>query len=269
MALESVDEFLLGENAEMVWELFHENSKVSRRDRHPMFARHPSDAVIVQVMRQLRTVKQYRDRSKVVLPSQLPAASGDFDEVVLQRSTARGFTREPADFGQLAKALTFSYGITRDETAAGYPRPFRAVPSGGALYPLELYVHATRVDGLPTGLYHYNPEQRELDVLRTGDDSEYIASFMIQPQLVRDAAATVFVSATFLRSTFKYGERGYRFALLEAGHLAQNFILTARSTGLAAAPIGGFVDAEMDRYLGLDGLSESTVYMLLLGHQPA
>ena len=75
----------------------------------------------------------------------------------------------------------------------------------------------------------------------------------------------MFVTAVFFRSTFKYGDRGYRFVLLEAGHLAQNACLAAAALGLAAAPIGGYFDRDVDRQLRLDGLSESSVYALLLG----
>ncbi len=264
MALEPVDEWLLGDQPDMLWELYHANSKVGRHDRHPLFALRPSDATVVGMMRQLRTVKPYRDRPKVALPTELPAAPG-FDEVVRARETARGFAGTPITLAALAKVLTFGYGVQRDETAAGYPRPFRAVPSGGALYPLELYVHATRVDGLEPGLHHYDPEDAELDVLRPGDEVDRLATLVIQPELVRDAAAVVLVTATFLRSVFKYGERGYRFVLLEAGHLAQNVVLTATSLGLAAAPVGGYLDADVDRYLGFDGVRESTVYVILLG----
>jgi SagB-type dehydrogenase family enzyme len=87
----------------------------------------------------------------------------------------------------------------------------------------------------------------------------------VQADLARQAAALVLVTAVFYRSTFKYGDRGYRFVLLEAGHLAQNAILAAGSIQLASASIGGFADRDADRYLEVDGLSESTVYVLLLG----
>jgi SagB-type dehydrogenase family enzyme len=133
------------------------------------------------------------------------------------------------------------------------------------LYPLEIYVHAARVDGLAPGLYHYDPEDFSLDVLRRGDATEQIAQFMVQSDLSRQAAATVFVTAVFIRTVFKYGDRGYRFALLEAGHLAQNMILTWEEVGLAGVTIGGYLDRQADHHLSLDGLNESVVYVLHVG----
>ncbi len=270
MAFEAIDEKLRSTSDDDAWELFHENSKTSRRERHSIFPLPPSDATIVRSMNRLRTVKPYLDYPKVALPTDHPPSEQSFDEVMRGRVTARAFDRHALiSDRQLAKALFAAYGITRDQAETHYPRPFRTIPSGGALYPLEIYLHANRVDGLSAGLYHYNAEASNLDVLRLGNDSEKITGFLFQQELGANAAAILFISAVFFRSTFKYGDRGYRFVLLEAGHLAQNVMLTASGMGLAAAPIGGYLDRAVDRYLGFDGLTESVVYMILLGHPPA
>jgi SagB-type dehydrogenase family enzyme len=238
---------------------------MSRYERHPTYGVHPSDATIVRMMRRLRTVKPFTDAPKVALPTEVPTSDASFDDVVSTRTTARGFARGGISITQLAKVLFTSYGVTRDNVDTIFPRPFRSVPSGGALYPLELYVHVGHVDGLDPGLYHYDPEDHTLDVLRAGADPATVAGLLVQDDLARSAAAMIFVSAVFYRSTFKYGDRGYRFVLLEAGHLAQNAILCAHELGLASAPLGGYADRDVDRYLGFDGVSESTIYVLLFG----
>jgi SagB-type dehydrogenase family enzyme len=248
-----------------VWELFHENSKTSRVERHSVFALPPSDAAVVNVMRQLRTVKPYRDRPKLALPRVLPAATRGFDEILTERTSGRGFDGRSINLPELAKVLYMAYGVTRDNEGTSFPRPFRTIPSGGALYPLEIYLHASNVEGLSAGLYHYDPEAEELDILHQRNDSAELAGYMVQADLLRSAAAVLFISAVFLRSTFKYGDRGYRFVFLEAGHLAQNAVLTATELGLTATPIGGYFDRKVDDYLALDGLEESVIYILLLG----
>lgn len=268
MTFDSIDEDLLEREGEEPWELYHENSKTSRHERRSAFALPPSDASVVRVMKRLRTVKPYRDRPKIPLPTELPSAEKSLDEVMVGRTTARVFGPGEIGFEQLAKVLYMGYGLIRDNAGTPYPRPFRAVPSGGALYPLEIYLHATRVRGLSPGLYHYDPEDETLDVLRPRDESAAIAGCMIQRDLAADAAAILLVSAIFLRSTFKYGDRGYRFVLLEAGHVCQNATLSAQEMGLATAPVGGYLDRDLDRHLGFDGLTESVVYVLLIG-QPA
>lgn len=265
MGIDRVEEYLLDRGAELVWELFHENSKTSFHERHPYFARHPSDAAVVSIMRRLRAVKPFTDRPKLALPRELPPAGRPFHETILARTTARSFGIGPLTLVELAAILRLSAGVTRDNLDTAYPRPFRVTPSGGALYPLELYVVADRVEGLEPGLYHYDPEEHELDALRAGDELERLADCLVQRELAREAAAAVLVAAVFFRSTVKYGDRGYRFVLLEAGHLAQNALLAAEGMDIAAAPIGGYLDRDVDQLLGLDGIDESVVYALLFG----
>lgn len=265
MGLESVDRLLLDQDDGAVWELFHENSKTSRHERHLTYPIHPSDETIVRAMQRLRRVKPYTDAPKVPLPSDLPPSTRAFDEVLLGRESARSIAPGPVELRELAKVLRMSYGVTRDNSDNDFSRPFRIVPSGGALFPLEIYVYAALVAGLERGLYHYDAEDHSLDALPLSAHRSHPAPLFVQRDLARDAAVILFVSAVFRRSTFKYGDRGYRFVLLEAGHLAQNAILTSAEMGLASASIGGFFDREVDCYLGFDGLSESTVYALLLG----
>jgi len=265
MALEPVDRLLASDGDDLVWELFHENSKTSMMERHAVFGMHPSDAMVVRMMRLLRRVKSYTDCPKIPLPASFPASTRSFDDVLMRRTSARSFGIGSVPFASVVKALVLAYGVTRSNQDTNYPRPFRAVPSGGALYPLEVYLHAAHVDGLAAGLYHFDPEDRSLDVLRLGDATDEIAQFMVQADLFREAAATVLVTAVFIRSVFKYGDRGYRFILLEAGHLAQNMLLTWDEVGLAGVSIGGYLDRQADRYLRLDGLNESVIYMLHVG----
>lgn len=269
MALEAIDRLILRSNDDAPWELLHENSKVSFVEPHPVHKRWPSDAFVVASMNALERVKSYADAPKIALPTTLPSSRQPLDAVILNRESAHAFGSGALSTEQLAKVLWLSYGISRTNEGTPYPRPFRMVPSGGALYPLELYVHATRVDQLEPGLYHYNPEEHVLDQLRLGDESEQIARHLVQGDLARSAAAIVFITAIFARSTFKYGDRGYRFVLIEAGHLSQNANLVAQEMGLATLNVGGYADRAVDRYLGADGLNEGTVYLLLLGRSSA
>ena len=77
----------------------------------------------------------------------------------------------------------------------------------------------------------------------------------------------IFIVAIFGRSTFKYNDRGYRFVLIEAGHVGQNLSLAAASLGLGCVNIGGYFDREIDNYLGLDGIEQSAVYLAAIGNK--
>jgi SagB-type dehydrogenase family enzyme len=140
----------------------------------------------------------------------------------------------------------------------------RPVPSGGALYPLELYVVALDVDGVDAGVHHYNPYRHRLESLGPAARPD-VAQTLVDPELADRAAALLVVTAMFWRSRFKYGLRGYRFALIEAGHVMQNAVLAAAALGIVARPLGGYYDRLLDALVGADSLDESSVYALLLG----
>ena len=92
-----------------------------------------------------------------------------------------------------------------------------------------------------------------------------VAACMLQRDVVREAAVVVLLAGFFDRVTFKYGDRGYRFTLLEAGHVAQNLNLAAGACGWGALNLGGCYDREVDDLIGLDGVSASAVYAVALG----
>ena len=139
----------------------------------------------------------------------------------------------------------------------------RAVPSGGALYPLEIYVLARRVEELEAGVYHFDPFDRALELLAPGEPA--LAEVLVDPAVGECSAALVAITGMFWRSRCKYGLRGYRFTLLEAGHLVQAMALLATAAGIDLLPLGGVYDAAFDRLLRVDGVNESVVYAAAAG----
>jgi SagB-type dehydrogenase family enzyme len=217
----------------------------------------------------LRSVARRPQLPAVTLPPpELPQTP--LAEAVLARRSVRRFGGGPVTFGQLATLLHAAYGVTHTlDRPDGTPAaPLRSVPSGGALYPLEVYVLASGIEGLEPGLYHFDPLRRVLEVMRLEDPRPDLLEISTYPEIVGGSAVTWFVTLVVWRTRFKYGPRGYRFALLEAGHLGQNLLLTATALGLAAVPLGGFYDGRADAYLGVDGVHESTIYTLTVGPVP-
>jgi SagB-type dehydrogenase family enzyme len=206
-----------------------------------------------------RASRLHRHRAGVDLPRRaLPNAR--FRELLHRRTSSLPPRREPLRAAELGDVLACSYGAT--SRADGALR--RPVPSGGALYPLELYVLPLAVDGVETGAFHYDPYGHRLERLGAVDEA-VVAAALVEPELAGRASALVVVTATFWRSRFKYGLRGYRFALLEAGHLVQNLLLAAAAFRLGALPLGGFYDRRLEALVGADGLHEAAVYAVLLG----
>jgi len=176
------------------------------------------------------------------------------------RRSALPERRDSLPLARLSALLACAYGLRDD---SGGLR--RHVPSGGALYPLELYPLVLDAAGVDAGLYHYDPYAHRLERLDEGAGEGVLAEVLIDPPLASRAAVAVLVTGVFWRTRFKYGQRGYRFALLEAGHVAQTLLLAAAGLGVPGLPVGGFYDRRADELLGIDGVNESTLYVLLLG----
>jgi SagB-type dehydrogenase family enzyme len=254
-----LQELVDGPDEPDAWSVFHENSKTSRLE--PALP----DAEVVARMKQLWDALPYHGHDENALPDALAALDTPLGDAILRRVTARDIAPAPMSLAQVATVLHAAYGVTRDNEDGGFPRPFRTVPSGGALYPLELYLHTSHVDGLTAGIHHFDPRAHALRLLQRGDCARQISEALVQPRLAASVSALVFVTAVFERSVFKYGNRGYRFILLEAGHVAQNINLVATALGFGCANIGGFFDRDIDRLLGLDGVRHSTVYLVGIG----
>jgi SagB-type dehydrogenase family enzyme len=101
--------------------------------------------------------------------------------------------------------------------------------------------------------------------LEHGDPSERIASVCCGQPHAREAALVVLVSAVTMRTRRKYGERGYRYALLDIGHLGQNLCLAGAALDLAVVTTCGFFDDEGADLLGIDGIDEALMYVAFVG----
>ncbi|MBN3816050.1 SagB/ThcOx family dehydrogenase [Paraburkholderia sp. Se-20369] len=254
-----LDTELAGEFAGTAWEQFHESSKTGHYD-----IALPRERV-VEEMSNLYPSLPYRNLATIALPDALAPIERGFAETVLGRVTPHDIRPTPISLLQLRTVLHFAYGVTRDNRDNPYiDRGFRTVPSGGALYPLELYFyHAGCVEGLPAGIYHYSPEANALHSIRPGNYDDALARALVefQSDLATKLSVTIFITALFERSVFKYRDKGYRFTLFEAGHVAQNINLGATALGFGAINLGGFYDRLVNELLGLDGINHSILYL--------
>jgi SagB-type dehydrogenase family enzyme len=230
---------------------FHEAAKLypSFAARQVTLSDHPALSASMR-----RSSRRHPHRPRVPLPPAPPCESRLVAILRARRSRAPtpGSTLELVDLAALASAY-------EADPSTG----LRPVPSGGALYPLELYVLALRVKGLPAGTYHLDPFDRVLELLEAGPAK--LDDAFVDAALAERAAAVVILTGVFYRSRCKYGLRGYRFALLEAGHLMQALLLLATATGVDALPLGGFYDAALDRLVRANGVDESVLYAAALG----
>jgi SagB-type dehydrogenase family enzyme len=141
----------------------------------------------------------------------------------------------------------------------------RSVPSGGGLFPLEIYLFLQRIEGVQDGLYHYDVMGHALELLSSGHKSSELQSAFYTYPFCAHANVILCHAAVFERTQKKYGPRGYRYILLEAGHSAQNVCLVAAELGLGSLCMGGFIDTLLNRTLGLTPYKEGVVYAVAVG----
>jgi len=197
----------------------------------------------------------------------LPPEPSPLLELAARRQSCREFLPQAIEFNQLAALLDAGYGITGMRAWPDGRSVFsRTVPSAGGLYPLELYVVCERVAGIGGGIHHFNARERWLEPLPQPASLAAMMADLMDQRYLQNASAIIFLTAVLHRTLRKYGSRGYRYVLMESGHVAQIICMRATELGLATLCIGGFSDNAINKMLKLDGRSEAAIYAIAVGH---
>jgi len=221
-------------------------------------------------------------------------------DLIRSRRSRRRYAAKPIPLDAIAQLAWAAQG----ETGRVRGEARRAVPSAGALYPLETYIAVGMAEGIAPGLYHYESPTHAFTLVGAGDSKSDVVgprfagdskSDVVGPRFAGDSksdvvgprfagdlrraiaeaalgqemfleAAVIFVwTAVWSRSRDKYGERADRYVYLEAGHAAQNVALAAEALGLSSCQAGSFYDDEIARLVGADGVEESPLYLTAVG----
>jgi SagB-type dehydrogenase family enzyme len=177
--------------------------------------------------------------------------------------------RQPATPGikEIGHFLWYVYGITQvsesfysDEADPAHTYK-RHAPSGGGLYPNELYLYL-KIEDLPDGVYHYDPAHHRLVLLRAGNFDSYIAAALGERCDISSCFGTTFVSTMFWKNFFKYNNFSYRLQGLDAGVLMGQVLATAKRFGFASGVYFQYLDSAINHLLGLCEQEES-VYSII------
>ena len=140
-----------------------------------------------------------------------------------------------------------------------------AYPSAGGLMPLDSYVFINNVKDIASGIYYYDPIRHFLKVIKKDFQPNNFKKLTLSYSLSEKAAFVIYILGTINLTGYKYGDRGYRFMQLEAGHLAQNFYLTSTAIGAGAVASGGFLDTEILELLDLNNGDTFVLYEIIIG----
>lgn len=187
--------------------------------------------------------------------------------VLRHRRSPASYDSSPVSVDQLGQLLGGACGITGELVMDDRRLWLRAYPSPGALYAVDIYVIPTRVEGLPHGVFRYDPERHALVTVH--DQPVDPVSFCLPDvRAVADGiAAFIALSICLPRATQKYGDESYRILVAEAGCIAENIVLVAHALGLRAGPFTGVFDRLVDQAIGLDREEARFAVGVLIGHE--
>ena len=190
-------------------------------------------------------------------------------KAIEQRRSVRKYSAVPLKQEELSFLLWASSWAKDFRSTEQMEITFRNVPSAGSRHPLETFLDIRRVEGIKPGLYYYHPVKHCLILY---DDSPEIAAKIYEgcmfQEMIPTAAVNFILTAVPYRTVWRYGQRGYRYLYLDAGHIGQNIHLAAEAIDAGACMIGAFLDEAMNDAIGLDGIDEFVIYIASVGKKP-
>jgi SagB-type dehydrogenase family enzyme len=198
-------------------------------------------------------------KSLVVLPEPKLKGEVSVEEAIKKRRSRRDFREKSLSKEQISQVLWAAQGFTEDS--------FRASPSAGATYPLEIYliVGENGVENMKEAFYHYLPQRHSLELFKEGDFRRPLAQASWGQNFIAKAPVSLIMTAEYARTTGKYGERGIRYVHIEIGHVGENVYLQAEALGLGTVAVGAFSDESVSRVLSLPK-NQKPLYIMPVGY---
>jgi SagB-type dehydrogenase family enzyme len=203
---------------------------------------------------------------------QLPDGKGfslektDLVALIEKRQTFRKYTDDQLSLDELAFLLWGTQGV---KAITENPLTKRTVPSAGSRHPFETYLLINKVESLSPGLYRYLAIDNMLTRISAPEDiRERLTIACMKQSHVHESAVTFFWVADIMRTIWRYSQRGYRFILLDAGHVCQNLYIMAESINCGVCGIAAYDDDLVNQALGVNGSDLFTAYIATLGRRP-
>lgn len=234
----------------------HYQSSLSRWGvfRRPRFA-----------VRQPPEFKSFPGKQIIELPVPRKTSGKNIDEVLARLKGSPPSTRNRLSQQDISDLLHYSYGVTEVRRYPGGTIGLRAAASAGALYPTDIYLAVQSVDGLQAGLYYYHAEHHHLVKIDDETTLQRIALASGYHGWLVNSPLTVILTTVFDRTVWKYGERSYRYVVLDAGHVAGNLTLTATALGWNYRLVGLLADRQLGDALGLNPSDEGALLIVAFG----
>ena len=206
--------------------------------------------------------KKYKTNKKIkLLPFSECKITETYADLLEKRKSERDFSKNMYEITlqDLSSILVNSISLKK----VGVENSNRFYPSPGALFPVEIYIYVNRSKEIPFGVYYYNFLENCLELVNDNFTSDKLR--IGGEHWFKDSSVMIIMTVVMQRIMQKYGERGYRYALIEAGHIGQNIYLAATAKKIKVCACGGIFESELERILFIDGKNECGIYAIALG----
>ena len=174
---------------------------------------------------------------KISLPESKARGAVSVEEAIRKRRSERRLSSRKLSLEQIGQLCWAAQGVTHEG------KGFRAAPSAGALYPLELYLVTEEA------VYHYLPKKHSLEVVLKEDVRKKLVAAALNQDWFEHAPIIFVITGVYKRTTAKYGNRGRRYVDMEVGYVAENIHLQAVALGLGSTSVGAFYDDKVEEVI--------------------
>ena len=199
---------------------------------------------------------------EIAMNSSFAAPKSDLERTINSRQSTRNYGDQALSLNTLSALLENSCGIRNEKGQRKYP-------SGGALYPIDIYVSlntfAIDNEQLVAGNYRYDATTSKLQLI---NEQSMFSVKALNQVFVPKAAGLICLVFDLDKVKPKYGEFGYKLALLEAGHIAQNLLLVMESLSLTGIPLQFYYEDILNDVLALTSEEASVCYAIEFGTKP-
>ena len=197
------------------------------------------------------------------VPRDIEVDAVDLREAIEGRRSVRDYSDHYLTLDDLSWLLWCTQGVKK---GIGRSTTLRTVPSAGARHAFETYLLVNRVEGLKPGLYRFLAiDHKLLEINLEANLIDRLTKACLRQRIVKASAVTFIWVAVAYRMTWRYGERGYRYLHLDAGHVCQNLYLAAESIGSGVCAVGAYLDEEINELIGIDGEEQFVIYVATVG----
>lgn len=212
---------------------FYKISSINKFDRHKKNKLYPTEWTYIYT-------KGYPRFERISLPiiDYFLNTKNNFYMLLKNRKSRRNYdSSRSISIDKISHLLRFSVGNKEKSERRYYP-------SAGARYPIETYILSLNSNELLTGAYHYHIKSHSLEFLWKLNKNEILSCF--NQSWIKKTSFLIVLSTYFWRNEIKYGNRGYRYSLIEIGHIAQNIYLICEALNIACCSVGGFIDKKLN-----------------------